>query len=66
MSRYLQGDFFLFFIQDALSSDEMRHAKMKMRYLNMKIIHILLFTSCHSKSQHLCVCVCVCVCVTLV
>ncbi len=47
--------FLFFFAQDALSSDEMRHAKMKMS-LNMKMIHILLFTSCHSNSQHLCVC----------
>ncbi len=41
----------IFFAQVVLSSDEMRHADMKMSNLNMKIIHIL-FTK---------VSVCVCV-----
>ncbi len=31
----------IFFAKDPLSSDEMRHAEMKMSYLNMKITDIL-------------------------
>ncbi len=43
----------IFFAKDPLSSDEMRHAEMKMSYLNMKITDIL----SSQKSAYLFLCV---------